>query len=253
MRRFFISGPIAVGTEKQLEGDSFHHIFEVCRQQIGDQFELVTAEGKAYFSKVLQIQKKRAVVMPLEVRELPKPRQPWINLVLSMPKFSNFDLILEKSVELGVARIQMVVSDYSYIKSLKSFPHEKQGRWLKIIQQATQQSGRGNLLELTEVQSLDHFLDTKVWLQSPSAAIFAYEGQSSINLKSYLQECRRKVQSPFENIWVFVGSEGGFSLAEVERFRKLDLQPVTLGDQVLRVETACQTIVAALKYEFDLL
>ncbi len=60
-------------------------------------------------------------------------------------------------------------------------------------------------------------------------------------------------QGAVENIWLVVGSEGGFSFKEVEAFRQAGLEPVTIGPQVLRVETACIALVSALKYEFDLM
>jgi 16S rRNA (uracil1498-N3)-methyltransferase len=53
--------------------------------------------------------------------------------------------------------------------------------------------------------------------------------------------------------WAFIGSEGGFSEREVELFQSLDLKPVTLGTQVLRVETACVATVSIIKYDFDLM
>ena len=56
-----------------------------------------------------------------------------------------------------------------------------------------------------------------------------------------------------ENVWLIVGSEGGFSQNEVVSMQKLGLDPVTLGQQILRVETACLTLVAVLKYELGLM
>jgi 16S rRNA (uracil1498-N3)-methyltransferase len=62
----------------------------------------------------------------------------------------------------------------------------------------------------------------------------------------------RKSNDP-ENLWLIVGSEGGFSDKEVTEMKQLGLDPVTLGPQVLRVETACMTLVSVLKYEFGLM
>jgi 16S rRNA (uracil1498-N3)-methyltransferase len=62
----------------------------------------------------------------------------------------------------------------------------------------------------------------------------------------------RKSNDP-ENLWLIVGSEGGFSDREVTEMKQLGLDPVTLGPQVLRVETACMTLVSVLKYEFGLM
>ena len=61
------------------------------------------------------------------------------------------------------------------------------------------------------------------------------------------------LQNSPENVWLIIGSEGGFSENEVEIMQKLGLDPVTLGPQILRVETACLTLVAVLKYVFGLM
>ncbi len=56
-----------------------------------------------------------------------------------------------------------------------------------------------------------------------------------------------------DHLWVFVGSEGGFSLEEVELFAKEGLNPTSLGEQILRVETACLALLSVIKYEFGTL
>lgn len=87
---------------------------------------------------------------------------------------------------------------------------------------------------------------------NPSEAcrgLFAYEGNATAGIKSKLQSIR--AQEPnLKQFWIFVGSEGGFSQTEVELFQSKGLGSVTLGDQVLRVETACIALLAVLKYEF---
>jgi 16S rRNA (uracil1498-N3)-methyltransferase len=251
MRRYFVEKKLSVGEEFLLSGDLFHHIFEVCRQQLGNHFELMTNEGKAYLVEVILLQKKTASVKICEERQLPLLRKPYIHLILSVPKISTFETILEKAVELGVTSIQPVVSDFSFVKTLKSFPIEKLPRWQKIILQATQQSARGNILVLKEPKDLKQIMKAPPWRERQALGVFAYEGVCEVSFKTYLQKRKSETPDGIENLWAVIGSEGGFSGEEVRELRDLDLQPVTLGDQVLRVETACLTIVSSLKYEFD--
>jgi 16S rRNA (uracil1498-N3)-methyltransferase len=111
-----------------------------------------------------------------------------------------------------------------------------------------------------------------------SVGLFAYEGPSTLGIKQFLTETRTGAKAPStqlgtstlgastaaesnvssaaqgpSDVWIFVGSEGGFSDQEVRALRDLALHPVTLGAQVLRVETACMALVSVLKYEFDLM
>lgn len=253
MRRYYLNQQnLEIQSELTIDGESFHHIFDVCRQQVGNHFELLTTAGDAFLVQVKDISKKRATVQVLEKRSLPKPQKPWIHLVLSVPKIATFESVLEKAVEMGVKSIQPFVSDYSFVKSIQNYPVEKEKRWLKIIQQATQQSARGDLIDLQNVQSLDQFLKNAPWKQDHSLGVFAFEGECPMTLKNYIQNWKSQNQDGknLQNIYIIVGSEGGFSQNEVANFKQLDLQPVTLGDQVLRVETACMSLISALKYDF---
>ncbi|MEK6627492.1 MAG: RsmE family RNA methyltransferase, partial [Bdellovibrionota bacterium] len=79
------------------------------------------------------------------------------------------------------------------------------------------------------------------------------EGSSVLGIREHLKLVQENQAQKPDNIWIIVGSEGGFSEKEVLEMQQLGLNPVTLGSQVLRVETACMTLVSVLKYEFGLL
>jgi 16S rRNA (uracil1498-N3)-methyltransferase len=253
MRRYYLNEKLHLDDLVVLKGEIFHHIFDVCRQQVGHKFELMTEDGNAFLSQVTEIKKKEAVVQIQGCRALPKPKRPFINLILSIPKISTFESILEKAVELGVNSIQPMISDYSFLKSIKHYPADKKSRWDKIILQATQQSARGNILVLQEPKEFHQICTRSPWRDLNAIGIFAFEGECQNSFKNYLQSKRGIDSLSLEDIWVVIGSEGGFSEKEVNMLKQLDLEPVTLGEQVLRVETACLSIVSSLKYEFDLL
>lgn len=245
MRRYWTESKIAELIE--IEGDEFHHIVDVCRQSVGSKFELLQS-GKAYFVEIISVGKKSLTAKCLETRSLPTLNLPYIHLCVSLPKLPTFELILEKAVELGCFKIHPFVSDYSFVKDIR---HErvrnKTERWEKIVKSATQQSGRGDLMQIEPLLSLQSLFE-KMNQTPHSVGLFPYEGESSQTVKSAILDM--KTRSP-ENIWIFVGSEGGFSESEVEFFKAQKLQPSTLGDQILRVETACLSLVSILKYEFS--
>lgn len=265
MRRYFLNEKLEINQDLTIQGDLYHHIFDVCRLQQGQHFELINESGWAYLVVVLNVGKKSSSVKVLEERSIPSLKHPHIHLYLSFPKVPTFESVVEKSVEMGVKTIIPFLSDYSHIRTKSQFPSEKIQRWKKIILQAMQQSARSDLLQIQEVQTLTSILES---LKSPSPIkslnVIAYEGESPCTLKDYLKKSRAASvskstsssqedgKSIFQKINVFVGSEGGFSDQEIETFKKLDLVPVTLGDQVLRVETACMTLVSSLKYEFEI-
>lgn len=248
MRRYFVDKNLIQNNQVTLKGDLFHHIIDVCRQAQGSKFEIITEEGHAHFGEIISLSKKEALFQILETRQAPTPKSPHIHLILSIPKLPTLETIIEKSVELGVSSIHLAYSDFSFLRKSGSLPAGKLERWHKIIIAATQQSGRGNLMKIQEPKPLKECLQF-ISATPGSLGIFAYEGSTDIKLKDYVTKNKKNVQ----NLWIIVGSEGGFSQAEMLDLKSGGLIPVTLGDQVLRVETACLALVSVLKYEFDLL
>lgn len=247
MRRYWIPGISEKQTHVGIDGDDFHHIVDVCRQDQGSKFEVLTPNGYALLVELEQVGRKSAMARVISSRKMEELKKPYIHLALSVPKMATFEAVVEKSVELGVYKIWPFVSDYSYFKSQKRVMDEKSTRFQKIIKGATQQSARASLMELAPVTDLEGVLQAYQNTASPRG-VFAYEGEGGKPLKSVFDASHGSV----ENIWLFVGSEGGFSTQEVETFKKINLFPVSLGHQVLRVETACVTLLGVIKYELNL-
>ena len=244
VRRYWIG---ALNNEKIVDigGDLFHPICGVCRHEVGSKFELLTDDGRALFVELIEVKKKSAVAKTLDVRKLSKPSKPDIHLCVGLSKYSTMDFIVEKSVELGVHSVHPFVSDFSAIKKLSKVSDNKQQRWKKIVIGATQQSGRGNLMPVERVISLNDLFQT--FSQAPNKlGIFLYEGESVESLKALLKQTPLNL---IDEAWVFIGSEGGFSDKEVTFFKENGLSAITLGEQVRRTETACLSVASIVRYE----
>lgn len=253
MRRYWFESPTAHDGPIKIDGDVFHHIFDVCRQGVGSKFELLIPSGEALLVEVTTVEKKHAFVRILEKRVVPPLPKPAIRLVLSVPRFPVMDSVVERAVELGVASIHPVFSDFSFVRSASSLPAGKVERWKKIVLSATQQCGRGELMTIHPAVPLKDFLQDKFNRADRPVGLFAYEGSAARHLREELQNLRQSHSTTPDEIWIFVGSEGGYSDQEVGYFTELGLSSVTMGHQVLRVETACLALVSVLKYEFDLM
>lgn len=261
MRRYWIekSQIQNLNTDNQtvlFSDDQFRHIFDVCRQSVGHHFEVITEDSLAYLVEVTEIKKKSAVAKIIETREILKLPKPHIHIALSMSRYPVMDSIMERAVEMGVSSILPFVSDYSFIRKEKELPIGKVERWKKIIISATQQCGRGELMTIHDTVTMNKMLD-QINPNAQNWCLFAYEGNNLKSIETLLTERQNAVKAStnqtVENVWLIIGSEGGFSEKEVEKLHKLGLDPVTLGAQILRVETACLTLVAVLKYELGLL
>lgn len=254
MRRYWIPknqiSEDSPAPQVEISGDTFHHIFDVCRQEKGSHFEVLGNGQKAHLIEVTSVEKKKAFGKIIETREIPALPKPNLVLAISLPRFPVMEAVIEKAVELGVTRIQPFYSEFSFIRKAQSLSESKEERWKKIVISATQQSGRGDLMEISQPLDMNevlHQFNQKTFKKG----LFAYEGASTLGIKKQLKkQLLSQAWEDLNEFWLFVGSEGGFSPTEVEEFRQVGLDPVTLGDQVLRVETACITLLAVLKYEF---
>lgn len=265
LRRYWIESSQLHEPSRQVTftGDTFHHIFDVCRQSVGSKFEVLTEQSKAYFVEVTEHTKKNALAKILEERIIPPLPQPHIHLALSISRFPVMDAVMEKAVEMGVKSVVPFFSEHSFVRSNERISENKLERWDKIVKSATQQSGRGDLMKIyAPIKFSD--LSAQINLNHENKGLFAYEGEATQSIKAYLESMRAKpeqntasrpAQGPGEikNLWLVVGSEGGFSYKEVDELKAKGLEPVTVGSQILRVETACIALVSVLKYEFDLM
>ncbi len=248
MRRYWFEGSIQLQESISIDGDLFHHLHAVCRHEVGDKFELIANDSQAFFVEVSEVKKRSMTVKALESRRIPQLPKPHVHLCLSLPKFDRFETIVEKSVELGIKSIKPFTSEFSFISDVKKLSPERVQRWQKIIKGASQQSGRGDLMLIEPLVSMSEILAS---INRPTLveSLFLYEGVCKRTLKEKLREKKPMSEAEY---WVFIGSEGGFSAAEVAQFEARGIEPVSLGDQVLRVETACLALSSILKYELHL-
>lgn len=252
MRRYWIEKKDVYQNEVNFTGDIFHHIFDVCRQDEGSKFEVLTEDSKAYLVQVTQVGRKNATAQIIEERVIPPLKTPHIHLALAVSRFPVMDAIMEKAVEMGVASIQPLFTEFSFLRKEDKLSDNKLERWDKIVRSATQQSGRGDLMKIHPAAPFEKISEL-INRDGTSAGLFAYEGSSTLSIKDAIHKIKEAHSGTLKDLWIIVGSEGGFSHREVEELGKLGLDPVTLGSQVLRVETACMALVSVLKYDFDLM
>ncbi len=249
LRRFYVDPRDLSEQEVLVRGELFHHIRDVCRFGVGAQFEILPGDGSARLVEIISLGARELRASILSRRELPPLKKPLITLALSLPKLPKVDWIAEKCVELGVYEIRPFVSDYSFLRKTSEISESRLQRWRKLVLAATQQSGRGEVMAIHPVVTLDKLL-VEFNRQDSIGGLFPYEGESQTGLPLALNDLKSRA---VENIWVFVGSEGGFSTREVELFARQGMPPVSLGDQILRVETACLALMSIIKYDFGAL
>jgi 16S rRNA (uracil1498-N3)-methyltransferase len=275
MRRYWVDDTLEVGIPFAIAGELFKHVHIVCRQGVGDEFELLPSmrahksksskagdekaasmqEAYLYKVKVKDIFRHTMVVEVISQRSIPLLPKPHIHLALSLPKVKTLEDVVEKIVELGVYSLIPFYSEFSFFKS-KDRIDEKSQRLRKIVTSACQQSARAEELIIHSTKSLDDVLKMYADSQKPenSRAFAFYEGKAQ-SLSDYWSkvDIDLKSKDAISDIWIFIGSEGGFSNSEIQKFKDFNIPSLSLGEQVLRVETACVSIVSVLKYKYGLI
>ena len=155
---------------------------------------------------------------------------PFSFLFLSLIKKDNFELVVQKATELGVHAIVPILGEHSEKKGLN------EERLHKIAIEASEQCGRGDIPHLCPITTLKEALETTS--DTTSTFVLQMGGLSFSDKK--LQDILKKSSS----INIFIGPEGGWSENEIETFKHKKLSFVSLGDTVLRAETAGITACA---------
>jgi 16S rRNA (uracil1498-N3)-methyltransferase len=250
MRRYWVPQEMRAADNVVLTGDVLHHIRDVCRMHLGSKFEVILEGGEAHLVEIIHEDKKSSIAKILESRQIPDLARPHIHLVMAIPKIPVFEAVVEKAVEMGVKSIFPFYSEFSHIRGRNDMYDKKTARFERIVLSATQQCGRGERMQIEKPVGFTEILE-KFNRTEGAGGLFAYEGEGVLTAREGVEALRAK--EPLNDIWIFVGAEGGFSDAEVDVFKAHGLKPVTLGPQVLRVETACVTLVGIIKYGFDLM
>ncbi len=245
MTRIFLDEPITIGDAVALRGDTAHYLLDVLRLQPGERFVVVDAGGRAFevvIDACLPGCVEATVAAPLE-----GPREAGVRLTLfqAMLKGKSFELVIQKSTELGVARIVPVVTARTIARPDAQRLEGRLERWRRIALEACRQCGRTEVPEVCEPVTLDGALEQMAAAETP--ALLPYEAMAGDG-NSRLRHVLRSL-APAPRLSALVGPEGGFAPQEVDAARAAGLRVVSLGSLILRAETAALALVANVMYE----
>lgn len=228
--RLFVEPDLATDMPVPLAADKAHFLGRVLRLAESDVIGLFNGRDGFWRARIAELGKRQAVLVP-EQQLAPQPavrRAPM--LVMPPIKKARADWLIEKATELGVARIQPVITEYTAIREVNV------ERWRKITIEAAEQCERLDLPVIEPIKPLAAFL--REWPRAEALHV-AVERAAAVSLPE------AATKSPIAAI--LIGPEGGFAAAELDDFAKLPfLHDVSLGTQVLRAETAAIAALAAL-------
>lgn len=242
MRRFFFETIREDQGKVFITGQEARHISKVLRMHQGDRLVLMDALGRR-FQAIIENATTHKVVAKIE-SELPSPPKSPVRITIcqSLLKSGNMDLIIQKTSELGVDRICPFISARTI-----AAPDEKKGshrmeHWQKIARSSTGQAGRVVPAEIDRFRTFDALINRLK--HEEACKIILWEEETSRGLKGLLTSLRH-----VNNFIGIIGPEGGFEEKEIEAAKKAGFVPVTLGQRILRSETASIALTAIVQYE----
>ena len=252
-RRRFYAPPSAFVVDKQavvLSAEEARHARDVLRLEPGDEVYVFDGSGKEFRCAVREFGRNGAVLDLQEEVESSRPESPLhLTLAIALLKGEKFDLVVQKATELGVQRIVPLDTGRADVRLRDSEdPRKRVGRWRRIAREAAKQSGRAYVPEVTAPLAFEFLVAISANEEKKSSEdvrlMFAERGG-----KSLAETSRNFVEQPTE-ITALVGSEGGWTDAEIEKARAANWSIVTLGGRTLRAETAAIAILALLQHNF---
>ncbi len=287
MPRFFIAETVAEQAEQlTLSADDTHHILHVLRLKRGDPMTVCDGSHTIHSCILEDLPSAgEALTVRITDRRKGQAEPPYsVTLYQGIPKGDKMGTVVRMAVELGVGRIVPVLCDRSVSRPAGNKGKDKALRWQKVATAAAKQSGRDLIptvsAPLTFKEALAELLtsgsgarpeEKKTGEQAglPAATaggagetdnqgrcrlLFApYEGETETSLRSWLSAAtkNRPADQP-EQVAFFIGPEGGFSGAEEAALAAAGVATVSLGNRILRTETAAAAVLSMLSYELEM-
>jgi 16S rRNA (uracil1498-N3)-methyltransferase len=209
-------------------GEHARHLAQVLRCSVGQQFDILVGD-EVRRGTVVSVEPGRVEFELGPAIERAEPFE--ITVAISIFKFDRMEWAIEKCTELGVARVVPVIAGRTE-KHLAAAAAKRADRWRRLVQQAAEQSRRASIPEIAE--------------PIPFKGLFAITGETKILLSEVEQELTLKdvLPSDAESVLLAFGPEGGWTEKELTAFHEAGWKSASLGNTILRAETAVISAVA---------
>ena len=245
MPRFFIKTEQIRDNEIIIIGEDVKHIKNVLRKQTGDSLEICNQQtGITYKCQISDLQEDKILTNIIDKIDSEENKIK-VDIYQGLPKADKMELIIQKSIELGVNAIIPVEMKRCVVKLDAKSENKKIERWQKIAESAAKQSGRNfvpeirNIVKIEEIAKLTNTYDS---------IIVCYENEKENYIKNELIKLKNKEEA---KIAVVIGPEGGLEEKDVEYLKQNGASVVTLGNRILRTETVALNLLSIIMYELE--
>ena len=225
-----------------ISGGDANHLARSLRARRGDKITAVDGAGNCAVMELIDFDKETIKARRVsKVQKISGEKK--IILADCLPKQNRFDNIIEKATELGVDKIEPLISDRTIARPGGVRTQTKLERWRRIAKEAAEQCARDTIPAIEEICTLDEWLKKFSPLDEDTLLLFCWEMEKETTAREVLSVNREK------NIVVLIGPEGGFSEREVDAIKSVGGVSVTLGKRILKTDTAAVSVLAMINYE----
>ncbi len=243
MQQVFVNSQAVSKDCIRIEGDDVNHIVNVLRMKIGEKIRVSDDSNRSYFCHISSLDRDCVIVDIDSVDEVGTELENDIYLFQGLPKSDKMELIIQKSVELGVKKITPVAMKNCVVKLDNKKAISKNKRWQAIAESAAKQSKRTIIPEVAMPMSYKEAMESA---KNLDIILVPYENERGM-------EATREVLNGIErgkSIGIFVGPEGGFAEDEVNNLPD-NAHRISLGRRILRTETAGLATLSMLVFCLD--
>ncbi|MBR1654691.1 MAG: 16S rRNA (uracil(1498)-N(3))-methyltransferase [Clostridia bacterium] len=246
MPKFFVKNGQIESEKVRIVGDDVNHIINVLRMKVGDTFNVCDeSTSDNYIVKIMEFNKEDILCNIIEKCDDNAESNVKVHIYQGLPKADKMELIIQKSVELGVEKITPVEMKRCIVKLDEKDKVKKIDRWQKIAEVAAKQSGRDIIPEICSVKNVK---DISSDFDKYNLVLLCYENEKVTYLKDALKSLNGKNEL---KIAVIIGPEGGIDISEVEYMKQRGAKVVSLGNRILRTETVALSLLSIIMYEFE--
>ncbi len=242
MPHFFIESKNIVDNKIIInDNENYRHIARALRSRVGEKLLLIDENQIQYETSIIEINSNEILC---EINNFyPSKRDLDFDLYLAQsPLRSDAQLtVMEKATELGVRAVFPVITDNCALN--KSVLEKKHEKWQKVMYEASKQCERAKIPTCFEPTTIEKVLE-----KGFDKVLVLAERSTEISLKQYLTNNPIKKS---EKVLVIIGPEGGFSQKEFDYFRGKSLPLISLGDLILKAETAVIVTLGDIVYEYQ--
>lgn len=244
MFQFFVGDSQVLDGKVVIEGNDVNHMKNVLRMKEGEKIRISTPGGQGYFCQIetIGVETIEAKITGTDAVGTELPCK--VYLFQGLPKGDKMELVIQKSVELGVCEVIPVAMKNCVVKLDEKKAGSKVKRWQAIAESAAKQSKRSMIPMVHSVMS---YKEAVSYAKTMDIQLVPYENEEGMAATKRAFE----QMEPGKSIAVFIGPEGGFDTAEIELVKD-SMQLISLGRRILRTETAGLTTLSILMYHLEL-